>query len=66
MATVIEFTAVISAAFSAVLQVTEDDTVEISADRVTTTVASGKEVTMEITAIIKSLLSILQVNTYML
>ena len=42
MATVIELTAVVSAAFSAELQVTEDDTEEISADRVTTIVASGK------------------------
>ena len=50
MATVIELTAVVIEAFSAVLQVTEDDTVEISSDRVTTTLASGKEVTMEITA----------------
>ena len=49
MATVIELTAVVIEAFSSVLQVTEDDTVEISSDRVTTTLASGKEVTMEIT-----------------
>ena len=50
MVTVIELTAVVKEAFSTVVQVTVDDTKEISADRVTTTAASGKEVTMEITA----------------
>ena len=50
MATVMELKAVVIEAFSVVLQVTEDDTLEISSDRVTTTLASGKEVTMDITA----------------
>ena len=50
MASVMEVTAVAMEAFSVVVQVTVDDTQEISADRVTTTVASGKEVTIEITA----------------
>ena len=48
MTTVMELTAVVIWAFSAVLQVTPE-TEEISADRVTTTVASGKAATMEIT-----------------
>ena len=49
MTTVMELTAVVIWAFSAVLQVTPD-TEEISADKVTTTVASGKAATIEITA----------------
>ena len=50
MAEVMEVTAVAMEAFSTVVQVTVDATEEISADRVTITVASGKEATMEITA----------------
>ena len=50
MAEVMEVTAVAMEACSSVVQVTVDDTEEISADRVTIAVASGKEATMEITA----------------
>ena len=50
MAEVMEVTAVAMEAFSSVVQVTVDDTEEISADRVAITVASGNEATMEITA----------------
>jgi hypothetical protein len=51
MAEVIEVTAVAMEAFSSVVQVTVDDTEEISTDRVAITVASGKEVTMEINVV---------------
>ena len=51
MAEVIEVTAEDIWVFSVVVQVTVEDTVLISADSVTTTPASGKLVTMEITKI---------------
>ena len=49
MAVVIVVTTVVIEFFSAVVQVTVEDTEVISAERVSTIVASGKEVTMDIT-----------------
>ena len=49
MAVVIETTAVVIELFSASVQVTDDETEEISIARVSTTVPSGKLVAMEIT-----------------
>ena len=49
MAVVIETTAVVIELFSVSVQVTEDETEEISVAKVSTTVPSGKLVAMEIT-----------------
>ena len=49
MVLVIEITAMVIELFSALVQVTDDETEEMSVAKVSTTVASGKLVAMEIT-----------------